>query len=150
MTTTDTLQKLDIFKGLSEEQLAVIAGLTELKKIPSGEALFKEREVAKHIYILLKGKVRIQVQLTSSPETIAITVLSQNGSLIGWSGLAPEQYYTAAAICQEDTELLAIKGAQLIKALEEDCDMGFKVIRRISGVISSRLRNIQSIVLKTL
>jgi CRP-like cAMP-binding protein len=149
METTKQLEKMDIFQGLSREQLEIIANLTESKKISKGEALFQEKEDAKHIFILLKGKVRIQVQLSSKPETVAITVLTQPGQLIGWSGLVPDQYYTAAAICQEDTKLLAIEGARLMSALEKDPVMGFKVMRRISEVISSRLRNIQRTVLKT-
>ena len=149
MTTIKHIEKLDIFKGLSKEELETIAGLTEMVKVPKGEALFQEKDDAKHIYILLKGKVRIQVQLSSKPETVAITVLTQTGQLIGWSGLMPEQYYTAAAICQEDSELLAIEGVKLMSTLEKDPVMGFKVMRKISEVISSRLRNIQRTVLKT-
>ena len=149
MTTIKQIEKLDIFKGLSKEELGIIADLTEMKKNSKGEALFREKDDAKHIYILLKGKVRIQVQLSSKPETVAITVLTQTGQLIGWSGLVPEQYYTASAICQEDSELLAIEGTKLMSALEKDPLMGFKVMRKISEVISSRLRNIQRTVLKT-
>jgi len=149
MTIIKQLENLDIFKGLSIEELGVIAELTEIKKVPKGEALFREKDYAKHVFILLKGKVRIQVQLSSKPENIAITVLTQPGQLIGWSGLVPEQYYTAAAICQEETELITIEGTELMSALERDPVMGFKVMRKISEVISSRLRNIQRTVLKT-
>jgi CRP-like cAMP-binding protein len=123
--------------------------LATLKNIPKGETLFREKENAKYVYILLKGKVRIQVQLSSKPKNVAITVLTQPGQLIGWSGLVPEQHYTAAAICQEDTELIAIEGTKFMSALERDPVMGFKVMRKISEVISSRLRNIQRNVLKT-
>jgi hypothetical protein len=35
-------------------------------------------------------------------------------------------------------------------ALEADAEMGFLVMRRIAETISDRLRNIQSVVLKTL
>jgi CRP-like cAMP-binding protein len=149
MTTIKQIEKLDIFKGLSEEQLGIIAGLTEFIKVPKGEALFHEKDEAKYLYILLRGKVRVQIQLSSKPETVAINVLTQTGQLIGWSGLVPQQYYTATTICQEDSELLAIEGMKLMSALEKDPVMGFKVMRKISEVISSRLRNIQRTLLKT-
>jgi CRP-like cAMP-binding protein len=150
MAAPEKIQDFKLFEGLSKEQLKTIADLTELKQIPDGETLFREKDPANNLYILLKGKVRIQVQLTSKPETIAITILSQPGQLIGWSGLVPNQHYTAAAICLEDSQMLAIEGTKLMNALEKDCDMGFKIMRKISEVISDRLRNIQQIVLKTL
>ncbi|MGD8457545.1 MAG: cyclic nucleotide-binding domain-containing protein [Anaerolineales bacterium] len=143
------IEKMDIFNGLSKGELEIIAGLTETMQVNKGDALFNEKDDAKYIYILLKGKVRIQVQLSSKPETVAINVLTQTGSLIGWSGLLPGQYYTAAAVCQEDSELLAIEGTKLMHALEEDPVMGFKVMRKFTEVVSSRLRNIQRNLLKT-
>ena len=149
MTTIKQIEKLDVFKGLSKEELGIIADLTELKKVPNGESLFQEKDDARHIYILIKGKVRLQVQLTSKPETVAINVLTQTGQLIGWSGLVPGQHYTAAAICQEDSELLEIEGKRFMDVLEKNPVMGFKVMRKISELISSRLRNIQRTLLKT-
>ena len=150
MNKPKDLQKFEVFKELSVEQLKPIADLAEVKKFAEGEAIFEEGKEATHFFVLVKGKVRIQVQLTSSPESIAVAVLSQPGQLIGWSGMVPNQSYTAAGICLEDTELLAFEGQPLMRILEEDCDTGFKVFRKISEVISGRVRNIQRVVLKTI
>lgn len=150
MESPKDLQKLDVFKELTEEQLKPIFELAEVKKFSKDEAIFEEGKDATHIFVLVKGKVRIQVQLTSSPENIALSVLSQPGTLIGWSGMVPNQSYTAAGICLEDAELLAFQGQALMRILEEDCEIGFKVFRKISEVISRRVRNIQRVVLKTI
>ena len=150
MKSPKDLQKLEVFKELSIEQLKPIADLVEVKKYSDGEAIFEEGKEATHFFVLVKGKVRIQVQLTSSPENIAVAVLSQPGALIGWSGMVPGQSYTAAGMCLEDSELLAFEGQALMKVLEADCDTGFKVFKKISEVISGRVRNIQRVVLKTI
>jgi CRP/FNR family transcriptional regulator len=150
MTKPKELQQYDVFSGLNEEQLKPIAELAEVMKFKEGKAVFEEGKEAAYMFVLVKGKVRIQVQLTSSPENIALSVLSKPGTLIGWSGMLPGQSYTAAAICLEDTELLAFDGQALIKVLEKDCYTGFMVFRKISEVISGRVRNIQRVVLKTI
>ena len=46
--------------------------------------------------------------------------------------------------------MIALEGELLMQALEKDKVMGFYVFRKISAVISSRLQNLQQIVLKTL
>jgi len=70
--------------------------------------------------------------------------------LVGWSGFMPPNYYTASAICQEDSHLLAFDGSAFNRLLEENRELGFTIMRRIAEVISQRLRTIQSVVLKTL
>ncbi len=74
----------------------------------------------------------------------------QPGQLVGWSGFLEEARYTAGATCQADSRLLAFDGAAFMSLLESDAELGFLMLRRITNVISSRLRNIQRFVLKTL
>ncbi len=150
MVTTQELGRFGLFAGLSEAQLDRILALAEEKHCHAGESLFREGDPATHLYLLLKGKVAIQVQLTSRPETITTTVLSQPGQLIGWSGLVPPHHYTAAGVCQADSHLLMIEGEALRQAMERDPEMGFLLMQQIAGVISGRLRTVQQVVLKTL
>jgi CRP-like cAMP-binding protein len=81
---------------------------------------------------------------------VSIVILSKNGSLIGWSGLMGPSYYTADAICLEDSEFLKIKGEEFCQILEQDKEAGFSALLGIVSVISERLRNIQRVVLKTM
>jgi CRP-like cAMP-binding protein len=62
----------------------------------------------------------------------------------------PPNYYTASAICQEDSRLLSFDGAAFNRLLEQNPALGLVIMRRIAEVISQRLRTIQGVVLKTL
>jgi toluene monooxygenase system ferredoxin subunit len=150
MIHPQTLDPLELFTGLTEAQLAVLAGLAEEVTCPAGETLFEEGASASRLYVLLEGKVSIQVQLSSRPERITVASLSQPGQLVGWSGTVHPNNYTASATCQSDSRLLSFDGQAFMQALEADHTMGFLVMRRISEVVSGRLRNIQRVVLKTL
>ena len=150
MITVDELTTLDLFAGLSTGQLAALASLAEEKTCAAGEALFREGSEATHCFILLEGKITIQVQLSSRPESLTITALGRAGQVVGWSGLVAPHHYTASAICQEESRLLALEGEALMQALEQAPEMGFLFMRRVAEVISGRLRNIQQVVLKTL
>ena len=150
MENKEILQGFDLFGGLTEEQFEKLAMATELVEKNQDEVLFHVGEEAEDIFILLDGKVNIQVKLTSRPETVGIVVLQNRGQLVGWSGLFEGSYYTARAICLEDSRLMKVNGKKLMDVLESDQAAGFEVMREISKVISTRIRNLQSVVLKTI
>jgi CRP-like cAMP-binding protein len=150
MVPPTTLAKIGLFEGLTDDQLARFAALASEVAYDSGETIFEEGAEACCLYLLLEGKVKIHTHLTSRPERISIAVLNQPGQIIGWSGFLAETRYTASATCQETSCLLEFDGAAFMQLLETDPALGFVIMRRLTEVISSRLRNIQRFVLKTL
>jgi CRP-like cAMP-binding protein len=150
MNIKEQLQKIEIISGLNDDQFNKLAQISELHTHKKDDYLFKVGEDAHHVYILLDGKVSIQVPLSSRPEMVSIVILSKQGQLIGWSGLMGPSHYTADAICLDDSTFLEIPGEEFFKVLEQDKGAGFGVLQRIITVISERLRNIQRVVLKTM
>jgi CRP-like cAMP-binding protein len=150
MDTKEALKSIQILDGLEEEQYEMLLPDTEIVEKKEGETLFSVGDEASCIFFMLEGKLSIQVKLSSRPETVGIVVLQNFGQMVGWSGLIGGSYYTAAGVCQADTKLLCIKGTELMKVLEHNPCTGFAVMREISQVISSRIRNLQSVVLKTI
>ena len=150
MVTAYELSHVSPFAGLSEGELEIIVPLCEEVICRRGEALFREGQMAERVYILLEGKVTIQVQLTSRPENVTVAISDRADNLVGWSGLVAPYCYTASAICQADSRLVAVDGQSLLRVLGQDAQMGFVVIQRIAEVISSRLRNTRAALLKTM
>lgn len=150
MDLKEILRSLDLFSGLTEEQLDTLVPATELVEKKKNESLFNVGEEANDIFVLLEGKISIQVKLSSRPETVDIVMLQNKGQLVGWSGLFEESHYTAKGACLADSKLLRVNGKTLMAALEMECSAGFEVMREISKVISTRIRNLQSVVLKTI
>ncbi len=150
MSTNPKLNQIDLLSSLTEAQINALEENATYESCKKGDRLFKAGQEAKDVFFLLEGKVTIQVQLSSSPESLAVVVLDKPGQLIGWSGLMSEKYYTAAGVCQEDSNLVRINGKKFLEVVEMDCESGFGVLKQILGVVSQRLRNIQSVVLKTI
>ncbi len=150
MVSTQVLAQSDLFADLAAEQLAKVASLAEEVTCAQGETLFQEGGPASHLFILLEGRVAVQVQLTTRPGRIITTSLSQAGQMVGWSGFVPPRHYTASAVCEANCRLLAIPGDDLMQLLEQHPEMGFLVMRRAAEIISGRLRNIQQFVLTTM
>ena len=150
MITPKMLATSPLFESLPEDQLALFVPLAEEVTVKAGQALFRAGELASHLYILLSGKVCVQVHPTALTEPLRIVLLSTPGQLVGWSGFMPPNYYTAEAACQTDSHLLAFEGTAFNTVLEQNPALGLTVMRRIASVISQRLRMTQSIVLKSL
>jgi CRP-like cAMP-binding protein len=110
--------------------------------------LFEEGDPARTLYLLLRGKVLVKVEIASRAEQVCIAVLTHPGQVIGWSALLPDNHYTATVTCSEDTRLAGFDRESCMRALEADPVTGFAVMKHISEVISGRLRNIQRLVLK--
>lgn len=144
------LSDVGLFKDLPDELLSRIASMSEEFSRSSGETIFQEGDEADRLHILLEGKVSIRVHLTSRPASVAVAILNQPYMTFGWSGIVSPYRYTASAMCEEDCRLIAIPGGELIAALEQYPESGFLVMRRVSEIISSRLRNSRLVLLKSL
>lgn len=150
MVPKEIVSQVDLFEGLPESQLESIAELGQVLSFSQGNYIFEEGHKADRLYILLEGKVRIHVHLTSRPETITVAVVNQRNDPFGWSAIVAPYHYTASAICDEQSRTLAITGLDLLEVLKDDPVAGITVMRRVAEVISSRLRNSRTALLKTL
>ncbi len=149
-TVQDVLQRSELFAALSASHRQRIANLAAETTYAAGEMLFQEGDHAEALFILMTGQVHVQVQLGSRPERVTMVTVKQPGKLVGWSGFVAPHNYTATAICQDDSRLLTINGEALMSLLADYPDVGFAVMRNLSELISSRLRNMQQFFLKTL
>lgn len=150
MVETTVLSQVEFFEGLSDRQLASIAELCEEVSCQQGEILFFEGHQAEDLFVLLEGEIDIFIRLSSRPERVTMSVISEPGQIFGWSGLVAPYYYTASALCETDTRALAINGQALIKVLEQEPAMGSIVFQRLTEVISTRLRHTRMALLKTM
>jgi CRP-like cAMP-binding protein len=150
MVTAGMLTKIDLFENLPQASLEVLASSCERVQCAPGEVLFREGERAHKLYVLEKGKVVIRLQLTSRPETITVAVLSKPHTSFGWSSVVAPFFYTAAAVCEVESELISVDARALMGILEREPEVGYIIMKRITKIISSRLRNSRGALLRTL
>ena len=150
MGIQDELQKVDVFRGLSSSQLEKIENISEMREYHDGELVHQESEKAEHLFILVNGEIELRVQLTTHNQRITVGVINRSNQCFGWSGVISPNYFTAAAVCCQNSTVIAIDGKKLIEILEDEPAAGFKVMKGIAEIISSRLRNCRSALLKTL
>ncbi|HEY47844.1 MAG: hypothetical protein AMJ88_01555 [Anaerolineae bacterium SM23_ 63] len=143
-TTTDILERFDLFADLSNETLAQIARLTSEEVHPEGTTLFSEDASAEKLYLILNGKVSLEkiVQLgrTGTPRRAVISAVGP-GFTVGWSSLVPPYEYTSSGICLEETKILSIPGTKLRALMTEQPEIGSIISQRVASIIRQRMTN---------
>ena len=150
MDTVEVLRNVGLFEGASEEMLTKVAAIAEEKTFTLGEMIFEEGEKAEWVYILLDGKVRISIDLTSRPTYITVAMLDEPNLAFGWSGIVAPYRYTSTATCEVGTRVLAIRGIQFEEILDQETDCSCRVMKKLAELISSRLRNSRMVLLRTM
>ena len=150
MATNAPLADFALFRNLPEKLLEKIAALGEEETFSQGDFIFREGEDADSLHFLLEGEVVLKVKLTSRPESISVSAVSQQYESFGWSGIVSPYHYTASAVCETDCKVLTISGQAFMELLGDNPEAGFTVMQRITELVASRLRNSRQALLKTI
>jgi len=150
MITPEFLAEFDLFKDVSKDALKEVAAISESVKVAKDDFVFREGEKADKLHLLVSGGITLRVNLTSRPDSVAVSFVNRPHQTLGWSGVVTPNHYTASALCEEDTELIAIQSEKFMQILERFPEAGYKIMLRITTIISDRLRNSRQALLKTL
>lgn len=150
MITPEMLAEFDLFKDISKDALNEVAAISETIKVGKDGFVFREGEKADKLHLLVSGSIALRVNLTSRPDSVTVSFVNRPHQTLGWSGVVTPNHYTASAFCEEDSELVAIPSEQFLKILDKHPEAGYKIMHRITTIISDRLRNSRQALLKTL
>lgn len=135
-----TMKSIPWFLDLSTESLQRLAEIANVQFFNAGERIFSEGEKNPYLYVILKGKVRLESFVPGRGSLPYLTAESLD--VIGWSSLTPVvRQKTGTAIAIEPTKMLSFHADTLMELCESDCDLGFVIMRRLANIIASRLLN---------
>ena len=123
----ELLANSEIFRDLSDDELAKVAQIAEVRALKWGEFVFREGDDGDRLYLIVKGAVRISRDVPGTGEE-AITVLKK-GACFGEMAMLDPSTRSADAIVDSRCELVTIA--------RDD----FEVLRAIIRLLSARLRS---------
>ena len=137
MVSIEDLKKLFLFKNLSDKDLEQILPITRLHEFKEEEVVFKEGDKTDTFYMLKRGKVLLEVDIS---ELIGISLGAvKTGFSFGWSALMNDSSYTSHAICSEPCEVIAVSGEEFLTLLRKDHTIGYHVMEGVARIIRNRL-----------
>ena len=132
------LKKVALFEGLTQGQLAKVAGIARERSYEGGAFLFREGEVGHEMFVLLSGKVRISKSVPGIGEE-ALAIL-EGGQYFGEMALIEDSPRSADAIAHTACSVWVIERAQLDQLMFTDKDLAYVLLWTFVRTLSERLR----------
>lgn len=133
------LQQVAQFAELDHNILAKIAAITNQKTIPAGTVMFRRGDNADFLYLILRGRIRIDYPLAGG-KLLNVQVL-RDGDVLVWSAVVAPYKVTANGTATQDTLVLAIDAVKLREFFETDPVLGYILTSQITKMLADRLEN---------
>jgi CRP-like cAMP-binding protein len=139
MDTLKILERIDLFKGLSQEELSAVTELCEPRTYQTDEVIFAEKSKGKELYIVTKGKVRIELGIKGKTDCATVHRLGE-GEVFGELVLVGEGRRSATARCETDCEVLSIAQEGLLRLFEQNARIGYVIVMKLASLLAARLK----------
>ena len=122
-----------IFKKLADSGMVM--------RFPAGQRIFIEGDPANRFYLIVTGTV---VLAAPAPEGRSVTLQTIGaGDVLGWSWLIPPYSWLFDATAETDVEAIFFYGTRLREECENDHDLGFELMKRVSTIVVHRLQAVR-------
>ncbi|NIL97322.1 MAG: cyclic nucleotide-binding domain-containing protein [Planctomycetales bacterium] len=134
----DLLQNLGFLEGIAGPDLEQLASYAERVEFAEGQQIFREGEPAQHVYLIISGRVALEV---CAPAVGCRRILTVGpGELLGWSPVLQQPRLTATARTLAATQSLRIPASRILKLCEDNPSFGYAFMQRVALALAKRLR----------
>lgn len=128
------LSRVDMFEGLSDEQLEVLKGIAQTVTYAGGKLIFLAGEEAAGFYIVGEGRVRVFRTAPNGKEHILH--LFGPGETFGEVAMFEGKQFPASAEALEQSELIYFPRRRFEERIKQNPDLAMRML----GLLSRRLR----------
>jgi len=132
------LNKVPWFNTLTPDHFKKTAELAHIRHAKAGEIFFREGDKQDYIYIVLEGRVSLEIFVPHHGKVRFCT--AEPYDVFGWSSVTPGMHQrTAGAMAVLDSTVACLDAEGLRQFAEKDHDFGYLLMRRLANVVASRL-----------
>jgi CRP-like cAMP-binding protein len=145
--TTAVLAGTDLFDGLTQAQLELIAYLCEWQEVQMGQILLREGERSDELYLIARGGVAVILDSTTTADPggpgVASTFLAElrEEQVFGEVALVDQGMRSATVqATHEGTLLLRLSGKRLMRLCDTYPELGYRIMRNLAADLALRIR----------
>ena len=133
------LRRIELFDGLTEQDLDDVAAICTRRKLKYGDLLVKQGEFGRELYIVSEGLVEVVVGEQSESRVV---VNLGSGQLIGEMSLVDSgpRSATVRAI-QDPTYVQVIRHEDFQALFQHKTNIGYRVMQNLAADLSFKLRH---------
>ena len=144
MISANQLKEFAFFEGFNEAELEKVASVATEETHEAGTQMYKSGDPARGLYMVREGKILLVMEVNLGPQSppmqVTVDVVTK-GDSSGWSAVVEPYIFTLGALCIDRTKLIAIEATGLRRLMEEDCTLGYRVMKATAKIISQRLNH---------
>ncbi|MBU6259267.1 MAG: cyclic nucleotide-binding domain-containing protein [Burkholderiales bacterium] len=136
---SSALKVSELFRDASDAVIARLDALARREVHDSLATLYDIGDPADDVYVLETG--RVEFAIGREDRTMPAGFMLRKGEVFGWAALLEDHpRRIAKAACVEQSTLLRLNGAEVLKVLAEEPASGYLVMRQLSTLITKHLR----------
>ncbi len=136
-STAQLMRQIEFLSTLSDDDVAKLAQLASVERHEAGTVLFREGDECEHLYLVVTGRVALEMCMPRRGCTRVLTVGA--GEVVGFSALLGGHARAAQAIVSEDTVLIEFPAEQIQQLCDDDHDIGYALMNLVSKALLRRL-----------
>lgn len=125
------------FDGLADEHVDLLAGCASNVRFDAGELLFREGDMADSLYVVRQGRVALELTIPGRDPVVLQTC--GEGDVIGWSWMVAPHRWRYSGRAAQMTRAIALDGNCLRGKCDENHELGFQLLKRVSEILAHRL-----------
>ena len=133
------LERMELFKGFSKEELRVVQTRAVFHNFRKGQLVFNEGDVSRDLYLLTKGSMSVKTNLPERNEQKRVLTFT-SGIPFGEMAFLDGNQRSASVWAEEDSEVLRLEFEQFQILCGEHPEIATKLIANLSLELSRRLR----------
>ena len=139
----DNLRRVEIFAGLTDEELLKVADLCKAVRVPADRTIFSEGEGGDELYIIHEGSVRVLINTRAPDGTVAPSTINllYAGQCFGEMILLNSAARSATVVAVEQATLIVIREPDFRELCESNPRIGYMVIRNLAQDLAYKLRS---------
>lgn len=131
------LKEHPFLEGMDAKHIALLSDLSRKEHFESGNRIFREGEPAERMYLVISGKVALEV-FNLDQGSIPIQAIGP-AEVLGWSWLVPPYRWRFDAKAVQPTDAITIDAKGLLTLCEKHTDLGFELMKRMAVIVEQRL-----------
>ncbi len=136
-TLAEVLQAQPLVEGMKESHVRKLAEMAMEVQFARDQIIFRQGDQSGLLYVILSGKVALEA---SAPGRMIRIQTLEAGDELGWSSCLAGSAKMFQARTLEPVRTLAFDGARLRQACDQDCAVGYQILKKLLLVVSSRLQ----------
>ena len=138
MEMQSAIARHPFFEQMKPGLLGMVGAQAREMRFSPGQMIFRQGEPANRFYVILDGLVGLECHAPAHGDIMVQRF--GGGEVLGWSWLLAPFTWEFQARAVEATEIIALDGGHLLVMCEQNHELGFELLKRMSKLIVGTLQ----------